>query len=217
MSRLGLTQAGFAALVLLLAGAPAQAMDIDTGPYFKFFFSPPDPPPPQVVLPAYQARVILRREGARIVGKPRLRGREIIAYGRDASGAERRFTLDAATGEVLSVTLARAAPDRPRPRINAEVPPPPPLGPPVHPAGPLDADRLGVAPPMTPPEQVMPPPPPKAAEAPPPPPPLDEEAVVIDPPPPQRPEARSNADSALSPIKPLRPQPGAPKVDKLPQ
>jgi hypothetical protein len=207
MSRFALMRLGLAALAggLVFTEAPAQA-----DPYFKFFWSQPDPPPPVMAIPPNEVRAILRREGARMIGAPRLRGFEIIATGRDPSGAERRFVLDAETGEVLSVKLSREAPERPRPRVGEQMAPGladrQSLGPPVHPAGPLDADHLGTPPPPPPPEQVMPPPPPKKVEAPP--------ASAEDS---EATEAKlPDPDSALSPIKPQRPA-GAPKVEKLPQ
>jgi hypothetical protein len=186
---------------LASADAPVRAQQ----PYFKFFWSAPDAPPPVRAIPPAEVRAILRREGARMTGAPKLRGDEIIAFGRESSGAERRFILDAETGEVLSVTLARAAPERPRPRVDDLTAPSRPMGPAVHPGGPLDADHLGVAPPQLPPEAVVPPPPPRVAA----PAPAPTEATAP-------PEPQDDPDAALSPIKPQRP-PGAPKVEKLPQ
>jgi hypothetical protein len=206
MSRSAVLRLGLAAMagVFVLSAAPARAGDN----YFKFFWSDPDPEPPIVALPPRDVRLILQREGARMIGAPRLRGDAIVAIGRDRSGAERRFTLDSATGEVLTITLVRAAPERPRPRLNASSAPASPLGPPVHPAGPLDADHLSSPPPIMPPEQVAPPPPPRAEAPPPAEAPEPVEATGDRPPGP---------DAALSPIKPLKPAPGAPKVEKLPQ
>ncbi|MBB4198797.1 hypothetical protein GGD83_002606 [Rhodoblastus sphagnicola] len=185
-------------------------MDIDTGPYFKFFFSAPDKPRPVVALRPHRVGAILRREGARMIGRPLVRGFEIVAFGRFPSGEERKFTLDAETGGILTVTLSRPAPERPRPRVNGDEPPDIPLGRPVHPAGPLDADHLGTPPPPSPPEEVLPPPPPKQVEEPPPPPPMIEEGEIVEAPP----ERRPDPNAALSPIKPLK---GAPKIEKLPQ
>jgi hypothetical protein len=206
MSRFASIRLGLAALagILVFTEAPARA-----DPYFKFIWSEPDAPPPVIAIPAAKVRAILRREGARMVGAPAVRGLEIIATGRDPSGSERRFVLDAETGEVLSVRLSRAAPEMPRPPVVEQAAPGRPfdypLGPPVHPAGPLDADHLGTPSPPPPPEQVMPPPPPKKVEAPP--------ASTEDS---EAPEAKqADPDAALSPIKPQRP--GAPKVEKLPQ
>jgi hypothetical protein len=209
MSRYALLRLGLA----VLAGGlfPLQALaDSDpfdfTPNYFNFFWSPPPTPPPVRPVSQYQVREILQREGARMIGAPRVRGFEIIAIGRERSGVERRFTLDAETGEVLAVAVAREAPDPRRPAIDLNAPLDRALGAPVHPAGSLDADHLGMPPPPMPPEQVVPPPPPRQAEAPPPPPDTEPlEAPAPDP------------DAALSPVKPLRRAPGAPRVEKLPQ
>lgn len=182
---------------LALVQAPVHAQS----PYGHFFWSDPDPAPPVTAIPPGEVRAVLRREGASMIGRPRLRGEEIVVFGREPSGVERRFILDAETGEVLSVTLARAAPERPRPRVNDLAPPAHQMEAPVHPGGPLDADHLGAPPPQMPPEAVAPPPP--KVMAPP--------AEAAAPPSPQ-----DDPDAALSPIKPQRPS-GAPKVEKLPQ
>jgi hypothetical protein len=206
MSRFALLRLALAVIsgLGLMAAPTAEA-----GNYFKFFWSDPDEPPPVVALPPHQVREVLKREGVRMIGAPRLLGSEIIAYGREPSGAERKFTLDAETGRVLTVTLSRAAPDRPLPRINANAAPGRPLGPPTHLGGLLDADHLGTPPPPAPPEQVVPPPPPKPVEAPPVSE-MDMPTVVVEAP-------GDHPDRALSPIKPLKPPPGAPKVEKLPR
>jgi hypothetical protein len=182
-----------------LLDTPVQAQQ----PFGKFFWSDPDPAPVVRPIPPAAVRAVLKREGARMIGAPRLRGDEIVAFGREPSGAERRFILDAATGEVLSVTLARAAPERPRPRIDDLAPPSRPIGPAVHPGGHIDPDHLGAPPPPAPPPEAVVPPPPKA------PPPVEAEA-------PDSASPQPDPDAALSPIKPQRPA-GAPKVEKLPQ
>jgi hypothetical protein len=208
MSRFALLRFGLAAMaaVLVLAASPVEAGDN----YGKFFWSDPDPEPPIQPLPPREVGLVLRREGARMIGAPRLRGNAIVAIGRDPSGAQRRFTLDAETGEVLTITLVRPAPQSQPPRIYGGAAPERPLGPPIHPAGPLDADQLSSPPPPMPPEQVVPPPPPRVE--PPPPPMADAPELEIPAVP-----APASPDAALSPIKPLRPAPGAPRVEKLPQ
>jgi len=214
MSRLALMRVGLAAMAglvvaagALLPATPAKAAD-PYGPYLKFFFSPPDPPDPVVPIPRERVRAILRAEGATMIGAPRLLGFSIIAMGRDGAGAERKFTLDAETGGLLTVTLVRPAPLKPLPPIDPNVAIGRRLGAPVHPAGNLDADHLGTPPPPQPPEQVAPPPPQKAAP----------QAVVdSEAEPPEAPDTAPDPDAALSPIKPQRKAPGAPKVEKLPQ
>ena len=68
-----------------------------------------------------------------MIGAPRLRGDAIVAIGRDRTGAERKFTLDAETGEVLTITLVRPAPQIPPPPIYGGAPPKRPLAPPSIP------------------------------------------------------------------------------------
>lgn len=203
MSRFAPMWIGALLLAVSLAPARAQSLYDPWGGYGKFFFSPPDPPPPVISIPPETVREVLRREGVHMIGSPRLRGDNIIAMGRDGSGAVRKYTLDAPTGGLLTIVLVRAAPVRPPPPVNPRLPPRRPLGPPVHPGGRLDADHLSMAPPPPPPpDEVMPPQPPRPPPPPPPPPvDMDVEPLVVAP------------DAALSPIRPLRRPPGAPPVE----
>ncbi len=166
MSRFAPMWIGALLLAVSLAPARAQSLYDPWGGYCKFFFSPPDPPPPVIPIPPETVREVLRREGVHMIGSPRLRGDNIIAMGRDGSGAVRKYTLDAPTGGLLTIVLVRAAPVRPPPPVNPRLPPRRPLGPPVHPGGRLDADHLSMAPPPPPPpDEVMPPPPPRPRAA----------------------------------------------------
>ena len=147
-----------------------------------------------------QVRAVLAREGARLVGPPRRRGRDIVAIGRDddgrrasdspstrsparfwtsrcSSAARRRRTRDAGAGATArrrAAPLTRAAACAGRGSVRARAPP---------------ARRQSVAP--------------RRASRPPAP---TSEASRLDP-----------ADFALSPIKPLSVRAGAPKVEPLPQ
>ncbi len=194
----------FAALSLALfagalAGSPAGAEDIFQslfgGAKPQFFWSKPEPAPEPKAISNAQVREVLRREGARLIGAPRRRGDEIVARGKDASGAERKFTLDAETGEVLQIAALAPAPEHARPKIEESVAPGEPLGGPVHPGDGLEP----VAPPAAPAAKAAPA---KAA------------AVPAEPAP--EGDKPADPDAALSPIKPLRGA-GAPKVEKLPQ
>lgn len=179
-----------AAAVCLWAAAPASAQF-----FFPFVGQPerPRPAPPQQLTPG-QVRAVLAREGARMVGAPRLRGADIVAIGRDEMGDRKRFTLDAMTGEILDITVIARHEERPPPAPGDSLTPPGgPIPPPEHaphgqeavdspspeakPAAPSSGSGASAAPPA-----------PKA-----------------DP-----------ADSVLSPIKPLKPA-GAPKVEPLPK
>jgi len=175
--------AALAALVLG-ASAPARAQ------FFPFWGQPERARPVERALSPGQVRAVLAQEGARMVGRPRLRGEDIVAYGLDAGGNRKRFTLDAVTGEVLDVTVIARREDRPPPgdlAPQAEPLPPPVAEPLPAPAQPAPAEAKAV-PPAAPAGSGG------AKTAPP-----------ADP-----------ADSALSPIRPIRPA-GAPKVEPLPQ
>jgi hypothetical protein len=195
---------GFLLGLVFLAAADARADPL------RFPWDPPPPPPPSRRLPpperipasperltTREVRNILAREGAQLIGKPRAIRDELIAIGRDSEGLGHKFVLDAVTGEVLAVVEV-GLPEQPRRRDvdRFDLPPPgvgpsDPLPPPVH----ASPDPGGVS---APPVATAPSAPPANVAASPPAPP------------------RSNADDALSPIKPLRP-PGAPKVEPLPQ
>lgn len=134
------------------AGLPAQAQ------FFPFFGQPERPQPaPQSqprALTIQQVRAILAQEGARMVGRPRRHGEDIVAIGRDNSGARKKFTLDAASGEVLDVTvLARREAPPPAPGAGDLAPPGAPLSPPQHTpdsaATPVDAKAAPAAPTST--------------------------------------------------------------------
>jgi hypothetical protein len=141
----------FLASALLGAGEPAVA-----GP-FPFFWEEPERKPPEQGLGAAAVKSILAREGARLVGKPRRRGAEIIANGVDSARRTRRFTLDAVSGEVLNVEVIAEAPPEKRKRAvepgDASTPPGQPLGPPVH-AGDEPAPEPGAA--RAPPAEAKP-------------------------------------------------------------
>ena len=78
-----------------------------------FFWDRPERPEPEQepALTGRQIRSILVREGAYMIGRPHLRGDEIIAIGRDRAGAQRRFTLDAISGEVLDIRIISGPPE----------------------------------------------------------------------------------------------------------
>jgi hypothetical protein len=143
-------------------------------------------------LSARQVRAILAREGAQMIGKPRAIRDELIVLGRDSNGEGHKYILDAISGDVLAVEDA-LLPERRRDELGN------PLPPPVH--APDDRIESGplAAPPASPPLASAPPP-----------------AAKLAPPPPAMAPAPNPSDSALSPIKPLRP-PGAPRVEPLPQ
>jgi hypothetical protein len=178
--------------------APARAEP------FLFFWDRPERAEPEERpgLTWRQVRGILAREGARITARPHFRGDEIVAIGVDREGAQKRFTLDALTGEVLDIQVITGPPrrsrldERPRDRDDFS-PPARPLPPPEH--GPHDGDDTGAAQPE---HRTVPPPPAKSE------PPKDEAAAPV--------KKSDDPDSALSPIKPLHPA-GAPKVEPLPQ
>jgi hypothetical protein len=135
-----------------------------------------------------QVRAILAREGAQMIGKPRAIRDELIVLGRDSNGEGHKYILDAISGDVLAVEDA-LLPERRRDEQT-----------PVHaPDGRIESGPLG-APPESPPIASAPP----AA------------AKLAPPQPPAMAPAPNPSDSALSPIKPLRP-PGAPRVEPLPQ
>jgi hypothetical protein len=199
------------AAVFLWGAGPARAQ-------FFPFGGQPEAPRPQAA-PSYlspgQVRAVLAREGARLVGAPRLRGPDIIAIGRDDEGARKRFTLDALSGEVLDITVLARREDRPARAPGSDLSEPgAPLPPPDHtlPGGPNAPSGLGEAPvpaaPASPPTQ---PPGARAVSAAPASPAAPAQSGAA-----SRPRAVDPADSALSPIKPLRPA-GAPKVEPLPQ
>jgi hypothetical protein len=173
---------------------------------FFFFWDRPERPQPEERpgLTERQVRGILAREGARMLGKPRLRGDEIIALGQDREGAQKKFTLDAISGEVLGIAIVTGPPRRStleaRPRENRDDQSPPgsPIPPPEHAPHGGDDGIFGGQP-----EQKPAAPQPPKAEVP------NGEPVA----PAKKPD---DADSALSPIKPLHPA-GAPKVEPLPQ
>jgi hypothetical protein len=138
-------------------------------------------------LSARQVRAILAREGAQMIGKPRAIRDELIVLGRDSNGEGHKYILDAISGDVLAVEEA-LLPERRRDEPGN------PLPPPVH----APDDRIETGPLAAPPAS----PPPSAAK--------------LAPPPPAMAPEPNPSDSALSPIKPLRP-PGAPRVEPLPQ
>jgi hypothetical protein len=188
--------------------------------FFPFGGQPEAPHPraaPSYLSPG-QVRAVLAREGARLVGAPRLRGPDIIAIGRDDEGARKRFTLDALSGEVLDITVLARREDRPARAPGSDLSEPgAPLPPPDHalPGGANAPSGLGEAPaPAAPAAPAAPPAQPPGARA--------VSAAPASPAAPAqsgaapRPRAVDPADSALSPIKPLRPA-GAPKVEPLPQ
>ncbi len=180
----------------LVASASAE-------PFF-FFWDRPERPEPEREpgLTGRQVRGILAREGVRMIGRPRLRGDEMVAFGEDRNGAQKRFILDAISGEVLDIRVITGPPrrsrlgERPRENPDALSPPGRPLPPPQHaPHG--DDGPFGGQPeqkPATPSTKAQAPEGEPAAPA-------------------KKPD---DADSALSPIKPLHPA-GAPKVEPLPQ
>jgi hypothetical protein len=193
---------------LLAAAAPASADP------FRFPWDPPAPvrqparpaPPQEQQFPqerpplaparlsARQVRAILAREGAQMIGKPRAIRDELIVLGRDSNGEGKKYILDAISGDVLAVEEALLPERRPDQPSN-------PLPPPVHaPDDRIETSPLG-APPASPPMASAPPPAPNLAPPP---------AATM------APAAPNPSDSALSPIKPLRP-PGAPRVEPLPQ
>jgi hypothetical protein len=194
----------------LWVGGPARAQ-------FFPFGGQPEAPRPQAAPPHLspgQVRAVLAREGARLVGAPRLRGPDIIAIGRDDEGVRKRFTLDAISGEVLDITVLARREDRPAQAPGSDLSEPgAPLPPPDHasPGGPNPPTGLGE--PVAPATPAAPPQPSGARAV---------SAAPVSPAAPAqpgaapRPRAVDPADSALSPIKPLRPA-GAPKVEPLPQ
>jgi hypothetical protein len=121
-----------------------------------------------------------------MLGKPRAIRDELIVLGRDSNGEGRKYILDAISGDILAVEEA-LLPERRREEPGS------PLPPPVH--APSGDGRTDSAPLAAPPAS------PPVASAPP--------AVISAP-------APNQSDSALSPIKPLRP-PGAPRVEPLPK
>jgi hypothetical protein len=137
-------------------------------------------------LSSRQVRAILAREGAQMIGKPRAIRDELIVLGRDSNGEGKKYILDAISGDVLAVQEARLPEPR---RDDLGSPLPPPVHAPSPGDGRIESAPLG-APPQSPP--VASAPPPAAAPAP------------------------DRSDTALSPIKPLRP-PGAPRVEPLPK
>jgi hypothetical protein len=190
------------AAIFLWGVGPAHAQ-------FFPFGGQPEAPRPQVAPPHLsqgQIRAVLAREGARLVGAPRLRGADIIAIGRDDEGARKRFTLDAISGEVLDITVLARREDPPQAPASDLSAPGAPLPPPDHapPNGP-NAGPTGLGEPAAP---AAPPPQPSGAKA--------VSSAPVSPAAPARPRAVNPADAALSPIKPLRPA-GAPKVEPLPQ
>ncbi len=192
----------------ILAAAPVRADP------FRFPWDPPPPArqearpnPPQeqplreqrplapARLSTRQVRAILAREGAQMIGNPRAIRDELIVLGRDSNGEGRKYILDAISGDVLAVEEA-LLPDRLRDRLDDHAPPGSSLPPPAH-ATPLGDDRIESAP------LAAPRPSPPIASAPP--------SAAAAPPP-----APDASDTALSPIKPLRPL-GAPRVEPLPK
>jgi hypothetical protein len=129
-----------------------------------------------------------------MIGKPRAIRDELIVLGRDSNGEGHKYILDAISGDVLAVEDALLLPERRRDEPGN------PLPPPVHaPNDRIESGPLG-APPASPPIASAPPP----------------AAKLAPPPAAMAPAAPNPSDSALSPIKPLRP-PGAPRVEPLPQ
>jgi len=129
-----------------------------------------------------------------MIGKPRAVRDELIVLGRDSNGEGKKYILDAISGDVLAVEEARL-PERRRDDLGS------PLPPPVH-ASPGDG-RIDSAPLAAPPAS------PPIASAPPP-------AAKLAQPPSAMAPAPNLSDSALSPIKPLRPT-GAPRIEPLPK
>jgi hypothetical protein len=177
------------AAAVLAAGLWAGAVLPARAQFFPFF-GQPAPQRPQTreeiapqPLTHRQVRAVLAREGARMVGQPRLRGQDIVAIGRDQEGNRKRFTLDAVSGEVLDVTVIARREAPPAPAGADLAPPGQPLSAPQH-------ARDGA-----PPEAKAASPAPAGAPS---------------------PRAGGSDDSALSPIRPLRPR-GAPKVEPMPQ
>lgn len=194
--------------LLVWALAFGASVPVRAEPFFFFWDRPGQPErrePEQPSLTGRQVRAILAREGARMVGKPHLRGDEMVAIGRDREGGRKRFTLDAVSGEVLDVELIAPPPERrrleERRRDNPDdlAPPDRPLPPPEH--APHGDDTLAAPPPA--PASANPAQNPAKADAP----------AAARQAPAQQPESD---DAALSPIKPLHPR-GAPKVEPLPQ
>ncbi|MCI4679226.1 hypothetical protein K9U39_02155 [Rhodoblastus acidophilus] len=186
-SRFQWAAAVLAAVLWTGAALPARAQ------FFPFFGQQEAPQPAPRPLTPGEVRAVLADEGARMIGRPRLRGPNIVAIGRDAEGARKRFTIDATSGEILDVTvLARREEPRAAPGPNSDfVIPGRPLPPPEHaPEGPADAGNGG---------------------------PAEVQARPLPPSAPRSAPSRSDSgDAALSPIRPLRPR-GAPKVEPLPQ
>lgn len=189
---------GVAAL-WLSGGLPAQAQ------FFPFFGAPEHPrpaapPPAPRSLSPGQIRAVLAQEGARPIGKARLRGQDLVVVGVDDEGARKRFTLDAFSGEILDITVLA--------RREAPPPAPPPLGDPLPPPehAPIGAAPVGQD--LPPPEATAP----GAATAASPTP-VSPDAPAAAPPP--APKKSDPADAALSPIRPLKPA-GAPKIEPMP-
>lgn len=107
-------------------GFPARAQ------LFPFFgqSEPPRPAPQSRPLTLGRVRAVLAQEGARLIGRPRQLGQDIVAIGGDDKGNRKRFTLDATTGEVLDVTVL----------VRREAPPAANLAPP---GAPLSAPQHG--------------------------------------------------------------------------
>jgi hypothetical protein len=196
----------------ILAAAPVRADP------FRFPWDPPPPSrqetrpnPPQepqlreqrplapARLSTRQVRAILAREGAQMIGNPRAIRDELIVLGRDSNGEGRKYILDAISGDVLAVEDA-LLPDRPRDRLDDHAPPGGSPPPPVH-APSFGDDRIESAPLAAPPTS------PPVASAPP---------AAAAAPPPVSARSPDSSDTALSPIKPLRPL-GAPRVEPLPK
>jgi hypothetical protein len=137
-------------------------------------------------LSSRQVRAILAREGAQMIGKPHAIRDELIVLGRDSNGEGKKYILDAISGDVLAIEEARL----PEPRRDDLGTLPPPVHAPSPGDGRIESAPLG-APPQSPP-------------------------VASAPPPAAAPPAPDRSDTALSPIKPLRP-PGAPRVEPLPK
>ena len=128
------------------ADVPARAQ------FFPFFGKPSAPraaPQPQArALTPEQVRAILAQEGARMIGRPRRNGRDIVAIGRDDAGARKRFTMDAVTGEIVDVTVLvrREAPAPGAGGLAPASPLPPPQHAPDGAATPVDANAAPSAP-----------------------------------------------------------------------
>jgi hypothetical protein len=194
----------------LLSATPARAQ------FFPFWGQPtarPQAAPAPAPLSPGQVRAVLAREGARLIGAPRRRGTEIVAIGRDEDGDRKRFTLDAITGEVLDITVL-VRPEERAPPTNDLAPPDAALPPPEHAPG----DAAGPQPDLAP-EGGREPAQTRAAPVSPSAPAVAAGVAAAPKPATAKPDAASPnaADAALSPIKPLRPAPGAPKVEPLPQ